>query len=57
MSNNDVGYEVNNTYESAWELCGDFTVNAAIGPIFTSPLAILANQKECSSVSARFFYL
>jgi len=30
--------------ESAWELCGDFAVNAAMGPIYTSPLTILANQ-------------
>ena len=22
-NNDDVGYKVNNTYESAWELCGD----------------------------------
>ena len=32
MSNNDVfGYEVDNTYESAWELCGDSVVNVAMG--------------------------
>ncbi len=56
MNNDDVlGYEVNNTYESAWEVCGGLAVNAAMDPIYTIPLNILANQKECSSVSARFF--
>ena len=30
-SNNDVGYEANNTYESASDLCGDVAVNAAMG--------------------------
>jgi len=29
-SNNDVGYEAGNTYESASDLCGDLAVNAAI---------------------------
>ena len=42
-NNDDVGNEVNNTYESAWELCGIFTVNAAMDPIYTKPLTILAN--------------
>jgi hypothetical protein len=42
-NNDDVGYEVKNSYESAWELSGDFAVNAAMGPIYTSPLTILAN--------------
>jgi hypothetical protein len=57
VKNNDdvVGYEVNNTYESALEVCGDLTVNAAMDPIYTSPLNILANQKGLSSVSARFY--
>ena len=31
MSNNDVGYEADNTYESASDLCGDLAVNAAMG--------------------------
>ena len=45
VTNNDdvVGYEVNNTYESAWEVCGGLAVNAAMDPIYTSPLNILAN--------------
>jgi hypothetical protein len=30
-NNDDVGYEVNNTYESAWELCGDSAANAEMG--------------------------
>ena len=30
-SNNDVEYEANITYESASDLCGDFTANAAKG--------------------------
>jgi hypothetical protein len=57
VKNNDdvVGYEVNNTYESAWEVCRDLAVNAAIDPIYTSALNILANRKEWSSVSARFY--
>jgi hypothetical protein len=42
-NNDDVGYEVNNSYESARKLSGDFAVNAAMGPIYTSPLTILAN--------------
>ena len=46
-------YEVNNSYELAWE-SEDFAVNPAMGPIYTSPLTILANRKEWSSVSARF---
>ena len=54
-SNDDVRCDFNNSYESAWELCGEFAVNAAMDPIYTSPLSILANQKEWSSVSARFF--
>jgi hypothetical protein len=54
-SNDDVGCDFNNSYESAWELCGEFAVNAAMDPIYTSPLSILANRKEWSSVSARFF--
>ena len=58
MNNDDVlGYEVNNTYESAWEVCQDLAVNAAMDPIYTRPLNILANQKECSSVSARFLFV
>jgi len=54
-NNDDVRYEVNNSYELACELSEDFTVNPAMGPIYTSSLSILANQKEWSSVSARFF--
>jgi hypothetical protein len=54
-NNDDVGYEVNNSYEFARKLSGDFEVNAAMGPIYTSPLTILANRNEWSSVSARFF--
>jgi hypothetical protein len=30
-NNEDVGYEANNTYESASDLCGDLAVNAAMG--------------------------
>jgi hypothetical protein len=30
-NNDDVGYEANNTYESASDLCGDLAVNAAMG--------------------------
>jgi hypothetical protein len=56
-NNDDVRYELNNSYKLAWELSEDFAVNPAMGPIYTSPLTILANQKEWSSVSARFFIL
>ncbi len=42
-SNNDVGCDFNNSYELAWELSEDFAVNPAMGPIYTSPLSILAN--------------
>jgi hypothetical protein len=42
-NDDDEGYEVNNTYESAWEVCGDLAVNTAMDPIYTSPLNILAN--------------
>ena len=38
-----------------WELSEDFAVNPARGTIYTSPLSILANRKEWSCVSARFF--
>ena len=55
MNKQDVRYEVNNSYELAWELSEDFAVNPAMGPIYTSPLSILAYRKEWSSVSARFF--
>jgi hypothetical protein len=54
-NNDDVGYEVNNSYELAWELSDNFAVNPAMGPIYTSPLTILTNQNEWSSVGARFF--
>ena len=98
-SNDDLKYDVNNSYESASDLCGDlavnaamgdknktddsgaknptedsaslsqnnpsedhvantnddFVVNPAMGPVYTSPLTILANRNEWSSVSARFF--
>ncbi len=55
-NNDDVGYEVNNSYESARKLSGDFAVNAAMGPSYTRPLTILANRNEWSSVSARFLF-
>ena len=55
-NNDDVRSEVNNSYELARELYEDFTVNPAMGPIYTSPLSILANKKEWSSVSARFLF-
>ena len=42
-SNDDVRYEVNNSYELAWEPSEDFAVNAAMDPIYTSPLSILVN--------------
>ena len=42
-NNDDVRYEVNNSYELVWELSEDFAVNAAMGPIYTSPFTILAN--------------
>ncbi len=42
-NNDDVGYEVNNSYELDWELYEDFAVNPAMGPIYTSPLSILEN--------------
>ena len=54
-SNDDIGCDFNNSDELAWELSEDFAVNPAMGPIYTSPLSILANRKEWSSVSARFF--
>ena len=54
-SNDDIGCDFNNCYELAWELSEDFAVNPARGTIYTSPLSILANRKEWSSVSARFF--
>ena len=43
-NNDDVGYEVNNSYELAWKLSEDFAVNPAMGPIYTSPHTILSNQ-------------
>jgi hypothetical protein len=55
VSNDDIGCDFNNCYELAWELSEDFAVNPARGTIYTSPLSILANRKEWSSVSARFF--
>jgi hypothetical protein len=43
-NNDDVRYEVNNSYELAWKLSEDFAVNPVMGPIYTSPLSILANR-------------
>ena len=34
-SNNDVGYEANNTYESASDLHGDLAINASTGDNLT----------------------
>jgi hypothetical protein len=42
-NNYDVGYEVTNSYELAWELSEDLAINPAMGPIYTNPLSILAN--------------
>jgi hypothetical protein len=54
-SNDDVGCDFNNSYELAWEPSEYSAVDPAIDPIYTIPLSILANRKEWSSVSARFF--
>jgi hypothetical protein len=54
-SNDNIGCDFNNSYELAWELSEDFAGNPARGTVYTSPLSILANRKEWSSVSARFF--
>jgi hypothetical protein len=54
-SNYDIGCYFNNSYELASKLSEHFAANPAMGPIYTSPLSILANRKEWSSVSARFF--
>jgi hypothetical protein len=45
-NNDDVRYELINSYKLAWELSEDFAVNPAMGPIYTSLLTVLANQKE-----------
>ena len=54
-NNDDIGCDFNNSYELASKLPEHFAANPAMGPIYTSPLSILANRKEWSSVSARFF--
>ena len=45
-SNDDIGCDFNNSYEIAWELSDNFAVNPTMGPIYSSPLSILANQKD-----------
>ena len=42
-TNDDVGYDVINSYELASELSENFVVNPAMGPVYMSPLTILAN--------------
>jgi hypothetical protein len=43
VSNNDVGYEANNTYESVSDLHGDFAINASTGDKFNTTEGCVAS--------------
>jgi hypothetical protein len=52
-SNVDVGYDVNNSYESASDLCGDLAVNAPVGDKHNTTEDSVSDDRVASLASKR----